>query len=159
MTDFHRLYATYSSDIYRFAYYLCGNKTDAEDITAETFAHAMTGKITFVDISVKAYLLQIARNLHFESIRNKKRYMNLPEELLDSSPNVENEVSHKIELESLFDYLQGFPEVDRTALLLRSEGYSYEEIIKILDISLASAKVKVHRIRLKLVEWRLKNNE
>jgi len=39
-------------------------------------------------------------------------------------------------------------------LLLRSDGLNYEEIAQALDISLASAKVKVHRLRLKLAEWR-----
>ncbi len=51
-------------------------------------------------------------------------------------------------------YLQLFPEVDRAALLLRVDGVGYDEIANSLNISLSSAKVKVHRLRLKLVEWR-----
>jgi DNA-directed RNA polymerase specialized sigma24 family protein len=44
MTDFHEIYIRYVGDIYRFSLYLCGNAEDAEDITAETFARALTGK-------------------------------------------------------------------------------------------------------------------
>ena len=155
MTDFHKLYNRYASDIYRFALYLCGNAAEAEDIAAETFARALTAKAPLVSATVKGYLLTIARNLYFESMRRPKRFLELPLEVPDSSPNLEDVVSHKTELEAVQAYLQAFPEVDRTALLLRVDGVTYVEIANALNISLASAKVKVHRLRLKLAEWRV----
>ncbi len=154
MTDFHELYTRYADDIYRFALFLCGDAAEAEDITAETFARALTGKVPLVSASVKGYLLTIARNLHLESVRRRKRLTQIPPELPDSGPNLEQVVSHKTELEALQAYLQTFPEVDRAALLLRVDGVAYDEIANALNISLASAKVKVHRLRLKLAEWR-----
>lgn len=49
--------------------------------------------------------------------------------------------------------LARLPEVDRAAVLMRAdEGLAYEEIAAALGISVASAKVKVHRARLKLAE-------
>ena len=43
------------------------------------------------------------------------------------------------------------PEIDRTALLLRAEHeLPYDEIARVLQISLSAAKVKVHRARLRL---------
>lgn len=154
MTDFHELYTRYAGDIYRFALFLCGDAAEAEDITAETFARALTGKAPLVSATVKGYLLTIARNLHLESVRRRKRLTELPPELPDSGPHFEYVISHKIELEALQAYLQTFPEVDRAALLLRADGVAYDEITNALNISLASAKVKVHRLRLKLAEWR-----
>jgi RNA polymerase sigma-70 factor (ECF subfamily) len=155
MTDFHELYSRYAGDIYRFALSLCGDAADAEDIAAETFARALTGKAPLVSATVKGYLLTIARNLYLESVRRRKRLAELPPEVPDSSPNFEHVFSHKTELEAVQAYLQTIPEVDRTALLLRVDGVAYVEIAHALDISLASAKVKVHRLRLKLAEWRL----
>ncbi len=64
MTDFHELYTRYVGDIFRFALFLCGDAAEAEDITAETFARALTGKAPLVSSTVKGYLLTIARNLH-----------------------------------------------------------------------------------------------
>ena len=53
--------------------------------------------------------------------------------------------------------LQLLPETDRTALLLRAqEGVSYEEIARVLGLSLSSVKVKIHRARLRLAEHRIK---
>ena len=104
--------------------------------------------------TVKGYLLTIARNLHIESLRRRGRLTKLPPELPDSRPHLEHVVSQRTELEALQVYLQTFPEVDRAALLLRADGVAYVEIANALNISLASAKVKVHRLRLKLAEWR-----
>ena len=154
MTDFHELYNRYASDIYRFALYLSGDAAEAEDIAAETFARALTGKAPLVSATVKGYLLTIARNLHLESLRRRKRLSGLPADVPDPSPNFEHVVSHKTELEAVQAYLQTLPEVDRAALLLRVDGVTYVEIANALNISLASAKVKVHRLRLKLAEWR-----
>ena len=158
MTDFHELYKRYAVDIYRFALFLCGDAAEAEDITAETFVRALTGKAPLVSATVKGYLLTIARNLHLESVRRRKRFSELSPELTDSAPNLEKVVSHKTDLEALQSYLQTLPEVDRAALLLRADGMRYDEIANSLNISLSLAKVKVHRLRLKLVEWR-KNRE
>jgi RNA polymerase sigma-70 factor (ECF subfamily) len=154
MTDFHQLYTSYAGDIYRFALFLCGDAAEAEDITAETFARALTGKAPLVSATVKGYLLTIARNLHLESLRRRKRLEQLSPELPDSGTHLEQTVDNRTELEALQMYLQTFPEVDRAALLLRADGVAYDEIAQSLNISLASAKVKVHRLRLKLVEWR-----
>jgi len=154
MTDFHELYIRYAGDIYRFALFLCGDAAEAEDITAETFVRALTGKAPLVSATVKGYLLTIARNLHLESVRRRKRLAELPPELPDSGPHPEHVISQKTELEAVQAYLQIFPEVDRAALLLRADGVAYSEIANVLNISLTSAKVKVHRLRLKLAKWR-----
>jgi RNA polymerase sigma-70 factor (ECF subfamily) len=42
MTDFSALYKQYAPDVYRFAFYLSGERGDAEDITSETFVRAWT---------------------------------------------------------------------------------------------------------------------
>ena len=144
MTDFHELYNRYAGDIYRFALFLCGDVAEAKEITAETFARALTGKAPLVTATVKGYLLTIARNLHLESVRRLKRFTELPPELPDSAPHLENVISHKTDLEAVQSYLQTFPEVDRAALLLRADGVAYDEIANSLNISLSLAKVKVH---------------
>lgn len=154
MTDFQDLYRRYAADIYRFALFLCGNEAEAEDITAETFARAITGKAPLVPATVKGYLLTITRNLHLEMLRKRKQTGELKPEFPDPDPHPEHVLVHKTELEALQAYLQTFPETDRTALLLRADGIAYGEIANALDITLASAKVKVHRLRQKLAEWR-----
>jgi len=154
MTDFKTLYNLYAKDIYRFALFLCGNSEDAEDITAETFARAITGKSPVIDSTAKGYLLTIARNLFLESVRKRKQFYKLSTDHKGSEQMLEQTVIAKTELEALIVYLQTFDEIDRSALLLRGDGVGYAEIAKSLNISIASAKVRVHRVRLKLAQWR-----
>ncbi|PKL81829.1 MAG: hypothetical protein CVV24_13250, partial [Ignavibacteriae bacterium HGW-Ignavibacteriae-3] len=105
MTDFHDLYTRYSGDIYRFALFLCGSVEDAEDITAETFVRALTGKAPLVSATVKGYLLTIARNLHLDMVRRRKKLTEFPQELQDPEAHLEHVVGGKIELEAVQLYL------------------------------------------------------
>ena len=69
MLTLEELYETYSSDIYRFAYWLCGNSADAEDITSETFTRAWFNYDSTKMETLKAYLMKIARNIYLEMLR------------------------------------------------------------------------------------------
>jgi RNA polymerase sigma-70 factor (ECF subfamily) len=61
----------------------------------------------------------------------------------------------RIELARVLAELQQLPEVDRTVLLLRvQEELSYQEIADAVQLSLPAVKVKIHRARLKLAQWR-----
>jgi len=65
--------------------------------------------------------------------------------------SVEAGAAVKQELARVRDAMALLPEVDRCALLLRVvEGLPYEEIGAMVHISIAAAKVKVHRARLRL---------
>lgn len=159
MTDFHDLYTRYSRDVYRFAYYLSGNASEADEMLAETFARALTTDTPLRTATVKGYLLTIARNLYFESARRRQKHVELTPEVPDPRPTIERTVEQRIELDALQARLRQAPDLDRTALLLRADGLSYDEIADALNISVASAKVKVHRLRLKLAEWRAARDE
>ncbi len=151
MTDFSTLYKKYAPDVFRFALYLSGDRSQAEDLTSETFVRAWTSPEAIEAATVKAYLFTIARNLFLHGLRRKSRHIQLEEELRDprASPYVQAE--QKEEFRALLAGLQELPEIDRAALLMRAlDGMAYEEISRSLGISLASAKVKIHRARLAL---------
>jgi RNA polymerase sigma-70 factor (ECF subfamily) len=154
MINFHDLYTQHAGDIYCFALFLSGDTAQAADITAETFARVLTTDTPLAEATVKGYLLTTARNLFIETQRRGRKHATLTPELPDPRPQLEDVVSQRSELDAVRNHMQGFPEVDRTALLLCAHGFSYDEIAQTLSISLASAKVKVHRLRLKLAEWR-----
>ncbi|MGB9074534.1 MAG: RNA polymerase sigma factor [Terriglobales bacterium] len=155
MTDFEALYAHYSRDIYRFALYLCGNHAEAEDIASETFVRVWnaTGRIRAA--TAKSYLFAIARNCYLERLRRGARETQLNETTPDSTANPYADAERRIELDRVLGELQQLPEVDRTVLLLRvQEEWSYQEIADAVQLSLPAVKVKIHRARLKLAQWR-----
>jgi RNA polymerase sigma-70 factor (ECF subfamily) len=155
MTAFQELYRRYADDVYRFAYWLSADRSQAEEITAETFARALTSYDSLRAATVKGYLLTIARNVFLEEQRRGKRLVLIDPELAEPRAGPHEQAEGRTELEALTEQLRDFAEVDRTALLLRADGMPYDEIATLLKISLASAKVKVHRLRRKLLEWRM----
>jgi RNA polymerase sigma-70 factor, ECF subfamily len=59
------------------------------------------------------------------------------------------------EVRAVLAALQQLPEMDRTVLLMRAlDEMPYEEIAETLGIPVVTAKVKVHRARLKLMQTR-----
>src|SRR5262249_13893856 len=132
MTGFHDLYERYSRDVYRFALYLSGDPTLADDITSETFVRVWSSPEPIRFATVKGYLLTIARNLWLMERRRHIRREGLEEmneTLPDTGPGLSREVEGKDELSRVLRALQTFPEVDRAALLMRADdGLSYEEI-------------------------------
>ena len=155
MTDFEALYAHHARDVYRFALYLCANHAEAEDIASETFVRAWNATGTIRAATAKAYLFAIARNCYRERLRRVTRLTQVDETMADSAVNPYADVERRTELNRVFAVLQRMPEVDRTVLLLRvQEGWSYQEIADMVGLSLPAVKVKVHRARLKLAQWR-----
>jgi len=151
MLDFQYLYDAYATDVYRFAYWLCGDAVDADDITSEPFLRAWTRRTSIRTETMKAYLLSIARNLYLERLRKHRLHAELSDGIPDPVPGPEVRSEDRDDLVRIRKALQKLNEVDRAAFILRVEHeLPYEEIARVLQISLSAVKVKVHRVRLKL---------
>lgn len=151
LVDFHSLFERYSQDVYRFALYLSGDPSLAEEIAQETFVRVwvMPGEVR--GGTVEAYLLTIARNLYLAERRRAARHVALDSDLPDPKPGPEAGAWGRQELDAVLVALQGLPEADRTALLMHAQdGLSYAAIASALGLSTAAVKVRVHRARIKL---------
>lgn len=151
--NFSELYRRYAREVYRFALYLSADHAAAEDITSETFVRAIASPAPVRAQTAKSYLFQIARNLYLDHARRSARQGKMPEEVVSAAAGAEMSMEQKQRLARTLTVLREMPEIDRSALLMRAEDdMSYEEIARALGLSLPSAKVKVHRARLKLTE-------
>jgi len=154
-TDFAEMYARHAGDVYRFALRLAGDRADAEDITSETFARALASTQPIRTATVRAYLFTIARNYYRETLRRRARDVPLPDTLRDTGPAPSVRAEQMSELNAVQASLRRIPEVDRAALVMRAwHRMPYDEIAHVLGISVAAAKVKVHRARLALASLR-----
>jgi RNA polymerase sigma-70 factor, ECF subfamily len=160
MITFHDLYTRYAPDVTRFAYWLCGNEQEAEDIAQETFVRAWTSSGTLRAPTLKAYLFTIARHIYLQQRKRESHQIDLSPELIDENPGPDALAETRAELDAVFGALKTFPEPDRSALILRAQdGLSYDEIARICGITVAAAKVKIHRARLKLAKLLRPNQE
>jgi RNA polymerase sigma-70 factor (ECF subfamily) len=150
--SFAGLYRTYARDVYRFALYLSGDAALAEDITSETFLRVWQAEGSLRLSTVKSFLLVIARNLYLHEQRRISRSRPLDDSHAAGESFARN-LEAQQELDRTVEALKLLPEVDRAALLLRVvEELPYSEIAEVLHLSVAAAKVKVHRARLHLAE-------
>jgi RNA polymerase sigma-70 factor (ECF subfamily) len=156
LTDFDSLYRQHARQVFTYALSLSGDRTVADDITAETFVR-LWGARERVDLTtVVGYLLTIARHLYLEGLRQAKRRGELPAEVQDGAPSHHQVTEDRAELALVLADLQSLPEPDRSAVLMRAhEELSYEHIGRALGTSAGAAKVRVHRARQRLAARRL----
>jgi RNA polymerase sigma-70 factor (ECF subfamily) len=155
MLNFNDLYDLYVNEVYKFAYWLSGDRFEAEDITSETFVRVWVRFNSIRTETLKAYLFTIARNIYLKKLRKEKKQIALDDALPDRNPEPEKLVDSRLELQRVRSALLRIPEKDRTAFILRVQHeLSYAEISRVLGISLAAAKVKVHRVRKKMLAAR-----
>lgn len=149
-SSFAGLYSTYAREIYRFVLYMSGNSAVAQDVTSDVFLRVWTLGEPAGIRNIKAWLLVIARNLYLRELRHIRRSQPLDPQA-PASQSVEMDAASRQQLARVREAIRQLPKIDRAALLMRVvDDLPYEEIGANLRISVAAAKVKVHRARLRL---------
>jgi RNA polymerase sigma-70 factor (ECF subfamily) len=158
MMTFEQLYRTYFEDVHRFAFWLSGNRSEADDLASETFVRAWSRRNRLQTETLKAYLLVITRNAFLDLRRKSRQREELSEEWPDAIPDPHRHAAARIALDRVRSELARLPEAERMALALRTEeSLSYSEIARVLEISEGAARVKVHRARRRLLDLHLTN--
>jgi RNA polymerase sigma-70 factor (ECF subfamily) len=155
VTDIESLYQRYAPDVRRFVLFLSGDPVMADEITSDTFVSAWLARERIRQPTVKSYLFAIARNLYRDLQRRRERHAELDANMTDKRINAQTHMEQTAEVRAVLAALQQLPEMDRTALLMRAlDEMPYEEIAETLGIPVVTAKVKVYRARLKLMQTR-----
>ena len=152
MIKFQDLYESYVTDVYRFALWLTGDSSEAEDIVSETFIRAWAHHSKIRTETLKAYLFTISRNIYLGQKRKRKPQVVLEDIYPDPAPGPDRKTESQLKLRKVRNILQTLPEIDRAAFVLRVQHVlPYEEIARVLELSPTASKVKVYRVRKKLI--------
>jgi RNA polymerase sigma-70 factor (ECF subfamily) len=155
MTDIESLYKRYAPDVRRFVLFLSGDPVMADEITSDTFVSAWLARERIRQPTVKSYLFAIARNLYRDMQRRRERHAELDEHMIDERISAQTHMEQTTEVRTVLAALQQLPEIDRTALLMRAlDEMPYEEIAETLEMPVGTARLKVYRTRLKLMQTR-----
>src|SRR5215470_7272687 len=155
MTDIENLYKRYAPDVRRFVLFLSGDPVMADEITSDTFVSAWLGRERIRQPSVKSYLFAIAHNLYRDTQRRQERHAEFDEHMADKRIGAQTHMEQTAEVRAVLAALQQLPEIDRTALLMRAlDEMPYEEIAETLEMPIGTARLKVYRARLKLMQTR-----
>ena len=151
MIEIEALYRQHASAVFRFAWGLCGDRSEAEDLVSETFARLFARAPRIQTQTALGYLLAIARNVYLTGRRRRRREVPLPEDLSGPDPALESQLDERADLDAVLRALGNMSEGERTALLLRVDhGLPYEEVASLLGTSVGAVKVRVHRARMRL---------
>ena len=117
--EFEQVVRAYANDLYRYLYWLCRDRAQAEDLVQETFARAWAAwQDPRDERAVKAWLYTIARNEHAR-LYEKKRPDVDPEAELDALVAAPRDHGLSLDLRKAFGAL---PEAFRDCLLMQVLG-------------------------------------
>lgn len=132
--------------LYRFAYRLSGQASDAEDLTQQTFLDAQRKLDTLRDPDkVRAWLFMIVRNLYRRRLRDQGSH---PEVALGGTgePATEEVSLQPLDSETLQGVLNELPEEFRTVLVMfYFRELSYREIAEQLDVPIGTIMSRLSR--------------
>ncbi|MGN6393646.1 MAG: sigma-70 family RNA polymerase sigma factor [Gemmatimonadales bacterium] len=150
--DLAKLFEQYYASLVRMLYRRVGDRDRAEDLAQETFARAVAAPPN----NPRPWLFAVALNLVREDGRRTstrgRRLELLRAEQEEPSNAPDAELERKEEAGRVRAALATLNERDREALLLRAEGFDYEEIAATLGLAKGAIGTTLARARRRLVE-------
>lgn len=167
--EFQKIYETFQPKIHRYLTRLV-DEHEAEDLTQEVFTKVSQGLKNFRGESqLSTWIYRIATNIAFDRLRNpyfqqmvQKRLSNdsTAEDKISTenvvwtserTPSIDQQLIRKEMNECIQNFIEELPENYRTVLVLSDlEGLKNREIAEILQVSLSTVKIRLHRARAKL---------
>jgi len=150
------LYEQYANQIFRYCLHQLGSREEAEDAVQSTFLNAFRGlKRGVVPELESAWLFKIAHNVCLSRRRSSWRRGRVESphdfEVIEEfapAPTRQGE-----ELIGLQEVLEGMPENQRRAILLREwQGLSYREIAEEMELTQAAVETLIFRARRSLAQ-------
>jgi len=162
---FHELVRPYERSVFAMAMSFLHNEADAEDAAQEAFLKAFRNLSAFrAEAKFSTWLISITLNEARSRLRGKKTAPTIsidedPEEPGQFTPamlrdwrEIPSEALERQEVRHLLqEAIAALPDIYRTVFLLRDvDDLSTNEAAQVLNISVASLKVRLHRARMML---------
>ena len=157
IAEFDRIYAEHHARILRYLTRMVGAQ-DAEDLAQEVFIRAAKAYDGFRhEAKIETWLYRIATHVAVDRLRGTalRRETMLGEELgevaedgREAGSTLEEKTLRRAANECIRNVIYGLPENYRTPLILSElEGFTNREIAEILDVSLDTVKIRLHRAK------------
>jgi len=156
MTDkeYNECVTLYADNVYRFIVKNLRHEEDSRDVVQTAFEKLWRNRADVDGSKSKSYLFTVAYNSMIDHLRKIKR-IHLKEDFNENSKVTHKEFNNtRAILEAAINKLS---ETQRSLVMLKDyEGYSYEEIGRIMNLNESQVKVYLHRARLQLKEYIVK---
>lgn len=149
--DVGELFRLYHDPLVRMLHRRTGDRDQAEELAQETFARAIEAPPQ----NPRPWLFAVALNLVREDARTvarRSRRLTLLKSEPQSSPPPDVDFERRERQEAVREALAQLTDRDREALLLKAEGFSYDEIAATLGLARGAIGTTLSRARRRLVE-------
>lgn len=143
---YEQLYQLHVGRIFALCVRMCNDRDMAEDLTQEAFIQAWIKLSKFRgDSAFGSWLYRIATNTVLSYLRKQKPFLNSLD--IDDVPEAEYRETNDEQI-GLEQAISELPDGARAVFVLYSlEGYTHDEISKLLGIAQGSSKAQLHRAR------------
>lgn len=149
--EYNKAVDLYADNLYRFILKQCRSEELAQDVVQESFEKLWLKLDTVNGEKAKSYLFTTGYHTMLDMLRKDKRLTAFEG---DNEPEQQQSEQYSDISEVLEDALGRLPEIQRTVIMLRDyEGYTYEEIGEITELSASQVKVYIYRGRISLKQY------
>ncbi|THD75312.1 MAG: sigma-70 family RNA polymerase sigma factor [Phenylobacterium sp.] len=137
-----------------FAWSLCHNGSDADDLVQDTLIKAWTNREKFEPgTNLRAWLFTILRNTYYTNVLRRRREVRDETGEYAATLRTPPTQDWSVAMRALQAALQQLPDEHREALILvGAAGLSYEEAAEICNCALGTIKSRVNRARARLLK-------
>lgn len=151
VSEYNSCVDQFSDNLFRFIVKNIRNEEKAKDIVQDTFEKLWRKYIEVSFEKSKSYLFTTGYRTMIDLIRREKKKG-------DFNTVKAEQMSHSDQYTDLNEILQealnNLPEMQKSVVLLRDyEGYSYQEISKITELTESQVKVYIYRARVALKKY------
>jgi RNA polymerase sigma-70 factor, ECF subfamily len=146
------LFAEYHQSLVRMLYRRTGDRDRAEEIAQETFARAVAAPPRNPRPWLFAVALNLVREEGRRNVRQDRRLVLYKAEQPESFEAPDETMDRGDRIAMVRAALDRLSDRDREALLLKAEGFNYEDIAATLGLARGAVGTTLSRARRKLVE-------
>jgi RNA polymerase sigma-70 factor (ECF subfamily) len=147
-----QLFARYYEPLVRMLYRRTGDQDRAEDLAQEVFARALAMPPDNPRPWLFAVALNLVRDEGRRAVRQGRRLELLKGEMHSSTEPADEHYQRNADARAVRAALDGMRDLDREVLLLKAEGFDYDEIAAATGLARSAVGTTLTRARKRLVE-------
>lgn len=138
------MYDTHAPRIFRYIYHRLGDQAVAEDLTSEVFVRFLHARVAPENLA--AFLFRVAHNLVVDYLRGHRATQLLDENLAAEQSDPAHLVEEGMKRARLRRAIAHLTAEQQQVIVLKFlEGFSNEEVARVLDKSVGAVKLLQHR--------------
>ncbi|MDF2844998.1 MAG: polymerase subunit sigma-70 [Herbinix sp.] len=144
-----KIYQQYSNEVYLYAFSLCKNYHEAQELVSDTFFKALVS-LEKEDGEFKYWLLRVCKNSWLDGLKKKKYILDKPyDEALSLTGNdMVNLILKEEERRTLYEVIQYLPQTYKEIIILHYFcNLSLKEISEIMNITPGAGRMLISRAR------------